>query len=204
MVNGICSSSCLIIIFKVIDGKIYFVWDGNVIDIPQKPVYDWHFEDFYIGDIVFIEICSEEIGIKLEVGYGFDSLINYSYGHGISAKVLYLGEGIWEMEGYSYYNDSLERYVTKIMDFYLTGNVEALSQECDFTFPVSTGVAAEYDIVEILYDSSNFGSDTFEVIIKYVVDHSDITHHATFTIKQMDFDYMSYDLWKICDFHIIK
>lgn len=193
---------------KTLGDNLYFVWNDSVIDIPQKLENKTHFDYYCVGEIVDIEYCSEEIIMKLEAGYNVDDYWDYSIGHGISAKVHYQGEGKWELAEYDYYNDSLEKYVTKIMDLYLKKNMEALEQECDFTFPTFDSDVTEYDIVKIIYDSSKFGNDTFRVDVYYTVDNIGITFHAILTIKQIDSSYSSDTglniLWKICDLMITE
>lgn len=174
---------------EIIDDKLYFVWNNNRIDIPQKLENKEHFDYYGVGQIVDIEVSYEEILIKLSVGYIMDDtyIWDYSRGHGISAKVQYQGEGKWELANYDYYNDSLEKYITQIMDLYFTGDTE-------------------HNIVKILYDSSKFGDNTFRVDVLYTVDYADITYlcNALLTIKQIDASStMSYDFWEICDFFIL-
>lgn len=192
----------------IIDGSSYFVWNGNVIDIPQELNDTKLYPDYCMGNIVEIDYCSEQILIKLGVGYNFGNYWDYSKGHGISAEVKYKGEGKWELSNYAYYNDILERYVTRIMDLYLTGDVETIAQEYDIDCPVLSQSATEYDIVEILYNSGMFGNDTFQMDIKYTIDCIDITHYAILTIKKVDSSNSSgteaNDLWKICDLKIIN
>lgn len=182
---------------RVVDDNLYFVWNDSVIDIPQKLEDRGHYDYYCVGEIVDIEYGSEEIIMKLGAGYNVDDYWDYSSGHGISAKVHYQGEGKWELAEYDYYNDLLERYITKIMGLYLDKNVEALEQECDFTFPTFYSVVTDYDIVKILYDYTKFGNDTFRVDVMYTVDNIGITFHCIFTIRQVD---CSDNLWEVCDF----
>lgn len=182
------------------DDNLFFVWNDSVIDIPQKLEYRGHSHYYCVGEIVDIEYWYEEIIMKMRMGYNVDAYWDYCSGHGISAKVHYQGEGEWELAEYDYYNDSLERYITKIMDLYLKKNMEALEQECDFTFPTFYLDVTEYEIVKILYDSTKFGNDTFRVDVMYTVDDADITFHGIFTIRQVDHFDHSDTLWEACDF----
>lgn len=182
------------------DDNLFFVWNNSVIDIPQKLEDRAHSHYYCIGEIVDIEYWYEEIIMKMRVGYNVDTYWDYCSGHGISAKVHYQGEGKWELAEYDYYNDSLERYITKIMDLYLKKNMEALEQECDFTFPTFYSDVSEYDIVKILYDSTKFGEDTFRVDVMYTVDRADITFQGIFTIRHVDYFDYSDTLWEVCDF----
>ncbi len=192
----------------IINGSSYFVWNGNVIDIPQELNDTRLFPDYCIGNIVSIDYYSEQILIRLEVGYNFDNYWDYSKGHGISAEVNYKGEGKWELSDYAYYNDILERYVTRIMGLYLMGDVETIAQEYEIDCPVLSQSVTEYDIVEILYNSGMFGEDNFQVDIEYTIDHIDITHYAILTVQKVDSSDNSGTvidgLWKICDFTIIN
>lgn len=195
----------------VIDNMLYFSWENSIINIPQKLKNMKHFDYYCIGRIVEIEYSAEEILVKLEAGYNLDFCWDYSSGHGIMAKLLYQGENNWKLVDYDYYNSSLEMYVKKIMDLYFTGNIEAVEQECNLTFPTFYKSITEYDIIEILYDKREFGNDNFRVDVMFTVhtvDEKEITYQAILTIMQTDSCYSAdnriYDLWKICDFMIIE
>ena len=194
--------------FANINKNSYFVWDGNVIDIPQKRVDERVYSSYFIGNIVSIKYSFDQILIKFNVGYDLDVYWDYSSGHGVLAKVQYQGEGKWELAEYDYYNDILESYVTRIMNSYLTGDVDNIKQECDFEFSKPAQIASEYDIVEISYNNSMFGGDLYYVEITYTVDYIDTTQHASlYIIKDNSSDSssaMSYGLWKVYDFTIIN
>ncbi len=190
---------------EIVNDRLYFVWNNHRIDIPQKLVSKEHFDYYCIGEIVDIELSFEDILIKLQAGYIIEYYWDYSSGHGISAKVQYRGEGNWELANYDYYNDSLEQYITQIMDLYLTGDMEVLKQEYNLDFPQFYLTATEYSIVKISYDSNKFSNDTFRVDVFYTVDDADTTFHALLTIKQNDVSgTMAYNLWEICDFMLIE
>lgn len=195
----------------VIDNMLYFSWENNIIDIPQKLENIKHFDYYCIGRIAKIEYSAEEILVKFAVGYNLDFCWDYSSGHGIMAKLQYQGENKWKLIDYDYYNESLERYITKIMDLYFTNNIATVEQECNIKFPTFYKSITEYDIIEILYDKREFGNDTFRVDVMFTVhtvDVREMTYQAILTIMQNDSynstDNMTFSLWKICDFMIIE
>ncbi len=196
--------------------NVRFVLDGTKVGLPIKMGSEQKETEriFCLGDQISFTL--EENGIKIEADAAVhtNSAMGEYYGHGITAGVIYHGEGNFKLTGFSYRDSELESRVEGMIYYFYAGNTDRINEiyaADGFTLKeVYENPAAEEPVIaDIRYDVDSLESGMAEVTVTVIppAPNNDSYEYVTLRMQAVLNGEERYDdtgIWKLTELWVEK